>query len=139
MLCLNLGMSYSVIDGLVAALQSFSPALRALFLQFDSLVVIEGVLYRLFYDECGSQQFYQVILPHTMKRDFLQLIHNDFCNHLGAAKNKQIIKQYAYWFRWQNDVQLYVKACNSCSAYHHGKAPKPVSYTHLTLPTNREV
>jgi len=76
-------------------LQSVRPALRALFQQYDSLVVVEGVLYRVFYDAGGSIKHYQLILLHSLKRDFLQLIHNDLCGHLCAKKCKPQVQQEA--------------------------------------------
>jgi len=69
-----------------AECQSVSPALRALFPQYDSLVILNGVLYRAFYNVDGSVKCYQLILPHVLKQDFLQLIHNDLAGHMCVKK-----------------------------------------------------
>ena len=107
-----------------AELQSMSPALRALYHQYDSLVIVEGVLYRVFYDACGSVKYYQLVLPHNLQKHFLQLIHNDMCGHLGAKKCRPLVQKHAWWHKWKNDVDLFVRCCDKCSSYHRGQAPK---------------
>ena len=107
-----------------AELQSMSPALRSLYYQYDSLCVVQGVLYRMFYDVSGSVQHYQVVLPHSLKYDFLELIHNDMCGHLGAKKCKPQVQKFAWWHKWKNDVDLFVQCCAKCASYHRGQAPK---------------
>ena len=52
-------------------LKSVSPALRALFQQYDSLVVVEGVLYRVFYDVRGSVRYYCLLYTSPSPRDGL--------------------------------------------------------------------
>jgi hypothetical protein len=44
-------------------MQSKSPALRALWQQYESLVTRDGVLYRIYHDVDGAALFYQLILP----------------------------------------------------------------------------
>ena len=106
------------------ALKCLSPALRALFLQYDSLIILNGVLFRIFYNDVGSAQYYQLVVPRSFKCDFLELIHNDFCGHMGSRKCLPEIQKRAWWFRWRNDVKLYIRCCAKCSSYHRGKAPK---------------
>ena len=68
--------------------KSCSPALRALWQQYDTLVTLDGVLHRVFYNSDGDVQCYQLVLPCTLKYSFLELIHGDLCAHLGEAKCK---------------------------------------------------
>ena len=53
-----------------------SPALRALWQQYDSLRTREGVLHRAFYHVNGSIMYYQVVLPTNLKAAFLELVHD---------------------------------------------------------------
>jgi len=105
-------------------LKSLGPALRALFLQYDSLVVVNGVLYRVFYASDDSVKHYQFILPHSLKREFLELIHADLCGHMSTHKCKPEVQRRSWWYKWQPDVELYVRSCDKCASYHRGKAPK---------------
>ena len=107
-----------------AECQSVSPALRALFQQYDSLVILNGVLYRAFYNVDGSVKCYQLILPHVLKQDFLQLIHNDLAGHMCVKKCRPEIQKRAWWHRWKSDLDLFVRCCDRCNSYHRGKAPK---------------
>ena len=116
-----------------AELKSVSPALRALFQQYDSLVVVEGVLYRVFYDVRGSVRYYQLVLPHSLKRDFLQLIHCDLCGHMCAEKCKPEVQKRSWWYKWKTDVDLFVRCCEKCASYYRGKAPKQGLLHPMTL------
>ena len=105
-------------------LNSYSRALRALFLQFDSLVLVNGVLYRVYSNVDGGTQFYQVILPRSLKNNFLQLIHNDLCGHACAKKCQPQVQTRAWWHRWKFDVDLFVRCCDQCCSYYRGRPPK---------------
>jgi len=69
-------------------LNSYSRALRALFLHFYSLVLVNGVLYRVYSNADGSVRHYQVVMPRSLKNNYLQLIHNDFRGHTCAKKRQ---------------------------------------------------
>ena len=62
--------SWSVVEGK-------SPMLRALWRQYESLSVIDGVLHRSFYDSNGDFIHRQLVLPRQFRTPFLELIHND--------------------------------------------------------------
>jgi len=113
--------------------QSSSPALRALYRQFHSLVLINGVLYRIFYDPSGDVKHYQVILPHALKRSFFELIHCDMCAHLGFAKCLPVIRRFAWWYSCKRDLRLFIQCCPLCSAYFRGSAPKQANLHPMIL------
>lgn len=113
--------------------QSSSPALRALYRQFHSLVLINGVLYRIFHDPSGDVKHYQVILPHALKRSFFELIHCDMCAHLGFAKCLPVIRRFAWWYSCKRDLRLFIQCCPLCSAYFRGSAPKQENLHPMTL------
>jgi len=60
--------------------------LRALWQQYDSLCIRNGILYRSFYDEKGMVSCYQLVLPLEMKVPLLELIHADAAGHLKYSK-----------------------------------------------------
>jgi len=61
--------------------------LRALWQQFDSLSIIDGVLHRCFYDSAGEVVNHQLALPSEMKVPFLDLIHANTAGHLKFAQS----------------------------------------------------
>jgi len=73
--------------------EACSPMLRALWQQFDSLVIIEGILYRSFYNSVGEVVNHQLVLLSTMKVPFLNLIHANTAGHLKLAKCLQHVSR----------------------------------------------
>jgi len=73
-----------------------SPMLRALWQQFDSLLLIGGVLYRSFYNESAIVTHYQLVLPSEMKVSFLNLIHSDAAGRLIYAMCMQHVIRRAW-------------------------------------------
>ena len=87
--------------------KSSSPALRALFQQFESIIVRDGCLYRIFHNCDGSTDHLQLILPHSMKIPFLELIHASAAGHLKTDKCIYHIMRRAWWYNFKRDVKVY--------------------------------
>ena len=104
--------------------EACSPMLRALWQQFDSLVIIDGILYRSIYNSVGEVVNHQLILPSTMKVPFLDLIHANTAGHLKLAKCMQHVSRRAWWLHWRRDLKLFIKCCPKCEAYHRGQPPR---------------
>ena len=110
--------------------QSQSPMLRALWQQFDSLVLLNGVLYRLFYDHRGLVLCYQLILPGEIKVPFLELVHNDAAGHLKFAKCLQHVVRRAWWWDWKKDLRMFIRCCSKCESFHRGRPPRQTKLNH---------
>ena len=106
-----------------AAVQGISSMLRSLWQQFDSLTVRDGVLYRLLYNSAGSVTQFQLVLPADMKASFLKLVHSDAAAHLKFAKCVPHVMRRAWWLTWRRDLQLFIRCCPKCEAYHRGISP----------------
>ena len=104
--------------------QGRSPMIRSLWQQFDSLVILDGVLYRSFYDSNGIVSYYQLILPTEIKVPFLEMIHNDAAGHLKLAKCAQHVMRRAWWLDWKRDLKLFIRCCAKCESHHRGQTPK---------------
>ena len=104
--------------------QGQSQMLRSLWQQFDSLIIHDGVLYRLFYDTNGVVSCYQLILPAEIKVPFLELVHNDAAGHLKFAKCMQHVMRRAWWLDWKRDLKLFIRCCAKCESRHRGQPPK---------------
>jgi len=100
------------------------PALRSLWRQFDSLVTLNGVLHRVFYDRNGEVRYYQVVIPHELKTAVLELIRCDVCAHFGYAKCVRSLQERVWWYSYKQDLHLFIRCCRLCSAYTRKKVPK---------------
>ena len=105
-------------------IKSCSPALRAMWQQWDSLRFINDIVYREFYRTDGSVQFFQIVLPFSLRAIFLELVHADAVGHLKVDKTLEHVQRRAWWFLWRRSVRLFVAACRKCCQYHRGSAPK---------------
>ena len=107
-----------------ADVQACSPMLRALWQQYDSLSIRNGVLCRCFYDDKGMVTWYQLVLPAEMKVPFLELIHADTAGHLKYAKCIPHIMRRAWWLSWKRDLNLFIRCCAKCEGFHRGQPPR---------------
>lgn len=119
-----------------SAIEAKSPMLRALWTQFASLHLINGVLFREFYDHKGEVQHNQLVLPREMRVPFLELIHNDISGHLKLAKCIPQIMRRAWWYGWRADLNLFIRTCAKCESFHRGKVPRQhlMKSTHAGFP-----
>ena len=79
----------------------------------------------------------RIWLPSTLP--FLNTLLQEYhCTptggHMGVAKTLARLTENFYWQGIRKDVKRFVASCLDCQ-YTKYKARKPVSYTHLTLPT----
>jgi hypothetical protein len=107
-----------------AEMKPTSPALRALWRQYESLVSRDGAIYRIFHDLDGSVLHYQYVLPSCLKVTFLELVHADAAGHLKFAKCIGHVQCRAWWLTWRRDLKLFVACCAKCSGYHRGTVPR---------------
>jgi len=90
--------------------QSASEETRALWGQYKSLVICNGVLYREFYRQDASVDWLQIVMPPKLRHQFLKQLHEASENvnhHLGIRKTEAHVCQRAYWPNWRSDVEQY--------------------------------
>lgn len=93
-----------------------SPATRNYWHYWDSLLVIEGVLYKKFEKKDGSGTFTQLILPRSMMEPVLHHMHDcTLSAHLGQKKTKQKIVQHFFWYEMMEDIVLWCNRCEVCA------------------------
>ena len=114
--------------------QSSSPALRSLWQQYESLVLIDHVLHRIFHYPDGTAKYCQLILPAVLKTTFLELIHADAAGHLKLFKCIDHVQRRVWWYNWRSDLKLFIQCCHKCSAFHRGKTPRQSSLHPMTIP-----
>ena len=102
----------------------FSREVKALVSQWDSLVLINEVLYRRFERPEGGTLFYQLVAPKAIRNRILELIHVGASSHFGSKKTCSQLQRRAYWPTWRSDCERFCKGCIPCNQYHRGKLPK---------------
>ena len=97
--------------------ETASPATRHYWILWDTLVVQNGVLCKVFKRKNGSDEHMQLIAPREMHQDILRQMHdNVLSGHLGVKKTKEKLTKSYYWYNLLQDVKLHVKRCDICEA-----------------------
>ena len=66
---------------------------------------------------------FPMLLPKSLRTDFLSLVHQGAAGHLGNFKTAAHVARRAYWYQWRRDVELFCRRCPKCSEFHKGKLP----------------
>ena len=94
-----------------------SPFARHLWLLWDQLVSIDGILYKKWYPKLKGQCFFQLIAPRSLWKELLEATHNSkFSGHLGVKKVLSKLKLNFYWFQMKEYVRLWILKCTVCGA-----------------------
>ena len=88
---------------------------RILLVQWNSLLLQDGILYRRFQHSDGSTKFLQIILPAALRRQFVERLHSDI-GHVGQVKSAMAFLRRAYFPGWRKYVKLSVRNCNVCNS-----------------------
>ena len=85
-----------------------SPTVRNLWLQWDQLVLDNGVLYRKWHKvKKKTPPCLQLVVPKSLQDTLLNSLHcNLIAGHLGVKKTINKIKQKFYWYRLEDSVKL---------------------------------
>jgi hypothetical protein len=107
------------------ATDSGDPDLQCYVKQWDSLTVIDGVVYRKFVDATGTVEHFQLLLPLSMRAAFLSMIHaTALCHARAFNKNEAQVQLRAYWPTWKRDLRVFLAACRRCAEFHSGRLPR---------------
>ena len=74
------------------------------------------------------------IIPAEMKEKVLQVLH---ANHNGIVKMKQLARQNVYWEGMNEDIEWFVKSCNSCQVLRKDKPKVFGDWPTTTYPFER--
>jgi len=87
---------------------------KSLLMQFESLQVRDGILYRRFHHPDGTTKYWQLVLPVSLRREYIQRIHADL-GHFGQTKTCEAFARRAYFPGWHPYVKLVVRNCTTCN------------------------
>ena len=86
-------------------------------MQWESLEVKDGVLYRLWKTPAGDKVVKQLILPKKLRPSVLQQLHCSLtADHLGVNKTRGRIQERFYWVPCSKDAKAFCKTCDLCAS-----------------------
>ena len=98
---------------------------RSYWAQWNSLVINEGVLYRRFHTPDGNTKFLQLIVPASLRQEFVRQAHGGVTGgHFGIRRSQDQVMRRGYWVGWRRFVERFCKQCPVCNQVHRGEPPK---------------
>ena len=105
------------------AYQIRSKLARKLALQWDRLILKQGVLHRLYI--FNEMEYHQLVLPQRYHRKVLTALH-DHMGHQGIDRTLDLLRERVYWPSMAKDAQNWVTNCRRCQiARGDYNQPKP--------------
>ena len=96
---------------------------RKLALQWDRLILKQGVLHRLYI--FNEMEYHQLVLPQRYHRKVLTALH-DHMGHQGIDRTLDLLRERVYWPSMAKDAQNWVTNCRRCQiARGDYNQPKP--------------
>jgi len=93
--------------------------------QWERYEVVDGIMYRSWWDEVETKKHRQVMLPQQYRDEAIKSAHASISGrHMGVRKTQDKIAMTAYWVSWQRDVKEYCMKCDACARYHRGSVKK---------------
>ena len=106
-----------------ATYQIRSKLARKLALQWDRLILKQGVLHRLYI--FNEIEYHQLVLPQRYHRKVLTALH-DHMGHQGIDRTLDLLRERVYWPSMAKDAQDWVTNCRRCQiARGDYNQPKP--------------
>jgi len=90
---------------------------KELLLQFETLMVKDGLLYHRYVHRDVSTKHLQLILPTKLRKEYIERIHADL-GHFGQAKTCEAVARRAYFRGWCPYTKLIVRNCTICNKSH---------------------
>jgi len=90
---------------------------KALWSQWDSLEVQQGLLHRRWESADGKQVKLQLMVPRNKVAQVLEEIHGGKSGgHLGVNKTINKARERFYWVNYCDDVKAWCRQCDKCAA-----------------------
>jgi hypothetical protein len=93
--------------------------------QLESLIIDNGVIYRLFLKPNLDLKFKQILVPKSLRELFLKVCHENLAGHAKSPqKVGAIVSRHGYWLQWQTDLRIFLSRCRICLERHVGPLPR---------------
>ena len=104
-----------------SVLQGRSKNVRVLWINFDSLKVVNDILCRSFEDSSTGQSHLQQVVPTILRPKILESIHSSTtAAHLGITKTLELRARF-YWPGHKKDESVFVSSCLVCQQRNNPK------------------
>ena len=91
--------------------------LKALWAQWDSLRIIDGLLKRAWESPDGKEVTMRLVIPRCRVSKVLQEVHNGVSGgHFGINKTLKKVRERFYWISSRQDVEAWCRKCKACAA-----------------------
>ncbi len=75
----------------------------------------------------------QLIVPKQLRDEVMKQVHDSLTGgHLGVKRTKAKLSQSFFWFNMREDVNLYVRSCDTCAADRMPKRTPRAPMGHIT-------
>ena len=103
--------------------------LRAYIKHLPRLVLVNGVIYRKYFDHTGKETQKQFCVPKELRKELIYRCHNSsFSSHNGITKTVQEFRKRFYFPQYHETLSDYIRNCLTCNQ------AKPVKPSLLKLP-----
>ena len=111
-----------------AQIAQYGPELKAYWSSWESLVLIDGILYKRKPNEMPLNNKPRIVLPTNLRKKCFTLLHDNVSGaHLGSQKTLGKIKERFYWYGCRKDIEYWCRTCDICASrkppYRRAKAP----------------
>ena len=108
------------------AMVSEGSELKNYWAQWDSLSMVDGLVYRNFQRPDGTSKYLQLLMPRSVRPAFLEMVHARASGHFSWRKTQEQeqVQRRAYWAFWKTDTKLYCACCRACNEFHRGRPPR---------------
>lgn len=97
---------------------SLSPGVRRYWLNWQNIVLKDGVLFQKWINEKNKQNHLQLIVPSILKEDTLRQNHETpYAGHMGIKKTIEKMKTSLTWYGMSRDIKDYIQKCKICNKF----------------------
>ena len=118
----------------------YGPELKAYWLAWESLLIIDEVLYKKKESEKLHSSKPKIILPTALRKKCFALLHETVtAGHLGSQKTLVKVKERFYWYNYRKDVDYWCRTCDICASRKqpHRRAKAPMKQYNVGYPLER--
>ena len=93
--------------------------------QWNSLEVVDGILYRNWGSANGRDKYRQLVVPYSLRREFVARVHGVMASgHFGIRRTQEQFQRRGYFMNWRRFVEGFCKRCTVCAKFYRGRPPK---------------
>ena len=80
----------------------------------DRIILKDGLLFRKYFGETGSINYYQIFIPKQLFKEVLRSLHGDFGKHPGIYKTIIAYREKYYFPKMAQLIREWVMSCEQC-------------------------